>query len=125
LYKIDALPGIGHACGHNLIAIASVGAGLAVAAAIKAYSLPGKVIIYGTPAEEGGGGKIKLLDAGAYSDHKVDINLTSHPGPNRDSALVRTTAYLRFKVEYFGKEAHAAAAPWNGVNALDALSKFW
>ena len=66
-----------------------------------------------------------MLDAGAYSDHKVDISLTCHPGPNRDSALGRTTAYASFKVEYFGKEAHAAAAPWNGINALDALSKFW
>ena len=65
-----------------------------------------------------------MLDAGAYSDHKVDLNLASHPGPNGDSALVRTTAYTRFKVEYFGKEAHAAAAPWEGINALDALSKF-
>lgn len=102
-----------------------MGAGLAVAAAITELSLPGKVIIYGTPAEEGGGGKIKLLDAGAYSDHKVDINLTSHPGPRRDSVLGKTTAYSNFKVEYFGKEAHAAAAPWEGINALDALSKFW
>jgi metal-dependent amidase/aminoacylase/carboxypeptidase family protein len=80
-------------------------------------------VLFGTPAEEGGGGKIKLLDAGAYSDHKVDISLISHPGPARDAALVRTTAYTQFKVEYFGKEAHAAAAPWNGINALDALSK--
>lgn len=85
------------------------------------FSLPGKVILYGTPAEEGGGGKIKLLEAGAYSDHKVDLNLISHPGKVADSVLVRTNAYLNFKVEYFGKEAHAAAAPWEGINALDAL----
>jgi metal-dependent amidase/aminoacylase/carboxypeptidase family protein len=63
----DALKGIGHSCGHNLIAICSVGAALAAAAALTKFSLPGKVILFGTPAEEGGGGKIKLLDAGAYS----------------------------------------------------------
>jgi metal-dependent amidase/aminoacylase/carboxypeptidase family protein len=85
------------------------------------FNLPGKVILFGTPAEEGGGGKIKLLDAGAYSDHKVDINLISHPGTVHDAALVRTNAYVSFKVEYFGKEAHAAAEPWSGINALDAL----
>jgi len=117
----DALKSIGHACGHNLIAICSVAAALAAGAAITKFSLPGKVIIFGTPAEEGGGGKIKLLEAGAYTDHKVDINLISHPGIAPDAALVRTTAYTSFKIEYFGKEAHAAASPWLGINALDAL----
>lgn len=65
---------------------------------------------------QGGGGKIKLLKAGAYKDHKVDISLISHPGITADAALVRTAAYQAFKVEYFGKEAHAAAAPWEGVS---------
>lgn len=69
----------------------------------------------------GGGGKIRLLEAGAYSDHKVDINLISHPGITADTALMLTAAYDRFKVEYFGREAHAAANPWLGINALDAL----
>ncbi|KUJ09716.1 uncharacterized protein LY89DRAFT_597626 [Mollisia scopiformis] len=119
--EYDALTGIGHACGHNLIAIASVGAALAAGAAISKFNLPGKVILFGTPAEEGGGGKIALLNAGAYSDHGVDINLISHPGKVKDSALVRTNAYVNTKIEYFGKEAHAAAAPWEGINALDAL----
>lgn len=77
--------------------------------------------MFGTPAEEGGGGKIKLLEAGAYSQHKADINLISHPGIVANCALMRTTAYRRFKVEYAGREAHAAAAPWEGINALDAL----
>lgn len=101
----------------------------------------GTVICYGTPAEEGvylstfflhlpwhhannipgGGGKIKLLKAGAYTEHKVDINLISHPGTVPDAALMRTAAYTSFRVEYFGKEAHAAASPWEGINALDAL----
>ncbi|SPN99721.1 related to amidohydrolase [Cephalotrichum gorgonifer] len=92
--EMDCLPGIGHACGHNLIASASVA---------------------------GGGGKIRLLEAGAYSDHKVDLNLISHPGIVVDAAMMRTTAYYRFKAEYFGREAHAAANPWLGINALDAL----
>lgn len=69
----------------------------------------------------GGGGKIRLLEAGAYSDHKVDISLISHPGITPDAARMRTTAYEQFKVEYYGREAHAAANPWLGINALDAL----
>jgi metal-dependent amidase/aminoacylase/carboxypeptidase family protein len=70
---------------------------------------------------EGGGGKIKLLKAGAYKDYYVDISLITHPGISPDAALLRTAAYSAFKVEYFGKEAHAAARPWDGINALDAL----
>lgn len=85
------------------------------------HSLPGKIVVFGTPAEEGGGGKIKLLDAGAYTDYKVDLNLISHPGIVANCAVMRTTAYNRFKVEYIGREAHAAASPWMGINALDAL----
>lgn len=69
----------------------------------------------------GGGGKIKLLQAGAYRDHNVDISLISHPGIVPDAAIMPTAAYVRFKVEYFGREAHAAANPWLGINALDAL----
>ena len=83
--------------------------------------MSGKVILYGTPAEEGGGGKIKLLKAGAYSDHNVDVSLMCHPAIDPDAALVRTAAYSALNVEYFGKEAHAAARPWDGINALDAL----
>lgn len=117
----DALKGIGHACGHNLIAITSVGAALATAQSLTQHHLCGSVILFGTPAEEGGGGKIKLLDAGAYKDHKVDVSLITHPGIDPDAALVRTAAYQAYFVEYHGKEAHAAARPWDGINALDAL----
>ncbi|KXT01538.1 hypothetical protein AC578_4549 [Pseudocercospora eumusae] len=119
--EYDALKGIGHACGHNLICIASVGAALATAKLLAHQKLGGQVVLLGTPAEEGGGGKIKLLNAGAYKDNNVDISLISHPGIDDDRALVRTAAYASFKVEYFGKEAHAAAMPWDGINALDAL----
>ncbi|KAL0931168.1 peptidase M20 (amidohydrolase) [Colletotrichum truncatum] len=119
--EMDCLPGIGHACGHNLIASASVAGALASAAMLKRHSLPGKIVLFGTPAEEGGGGKIRLLKAGAYSAHGVDLNLISHPGIVADTALMRTSAYTAFKVEFFGREAHAAANPWLGINALDAL----
>ncbi|KAF4413183.1 Peptidase M20 domain-containing protein 2 [Colletotrichum fructicola] len=120
--EMDCLPGIGHACGHNLIASASVAGALATALYLSRHpSLPGKVVLYGTPAEEGGGGKIRLLRAGAYAAHGVDLNLISHPGIVADTSLMRTSAYTSFSVEYFGREAHAAANPWLGINALDAL----
>jgi metal-dependent amidase/aminoacylase/carboxypeptidase family protein len=111
---------MGHACGHNLIAIASLAAGLATAKVMKTHNLPGKIFIFGTPGEEGiGGGKIRLLEAGAYEG--VDISLISHPGIYNNSPRVRTTAFARIEVEYFGRAAHAANSPWLGVNALDAL----
>ncbi|KAL7899882.1 hypothetical protein HDV63DRAFT_393809 [Trichoderma sp. SZMC 28014] len=119
--EMDCLPEIGHSCGHNLIATASVLGAVAAAQVMKQYEAAGKVVLFGTPAEEGGGGKIKLLKAGAYSDHRVDVSLISHPGITPDAALMRTASYLQFKVEYFGREAHAAANPWLGINALDAL----
>jgi amidohydrolase len=87
---------------------------------IKTHRLPGKVLLLGTPGEEGwGGGKIQLLEAGAYKG--VDISLISHPGIFNNSPLVRTTAFARLEVEYFGRAAHAANSPWRGINALDAL----
>lgn len=135
------MTGLGHACGHNLIAVASVGAALAAAEVMKKCNLGGKVVLFGTPAEgesaiemtersrrrfnafviEGGGGKIRLLDAGAYADHDVDISLMAHPGIGPDAALVRTAAYAGMKVEYFGKEAHAAARPWEGVTSFEQV----
>ncbi|KAK9444206.1 hypothetical protein VB005_01953 [Metarhizium brunneum] len=119
--EMDSLPGIGHACGHNLIATASVIGAVAAAQVIKDEGIPGKIVLFGTPAEEGEGGKIRLLEAGAYSDHGVDVSLISHPGIVPDAARMRTTAIEQFKVEYYGREAHAAANPWLGINALDAL----
>ncbi|KAL8308428.1 hypothetical protein RB593_006656 [Gaeumannomyces tritici] len=119
--EMDALKDIGHACGHNLIASASVAGALATAEMITRRDLGGKVVIFGTPAEEGGGGKIRLLEAGAYKDHRVDVSLIAHPGKTFDSALVHTSALTFYKVEYFGREAHAAANPWLGINALDAM----
>lgn len=87
---------------------------------MKRHDLPGKVVIFGTPGEEGiGGGKVRLLKAGAYKG--VDISLISHPGILNNSPRVRTTAFARIEVEYFGRAAHAAKSPWLGINALDAL----
>lgn len=87
---------------------------------MKKHNLPGKILLFGTPGEEGtGGGKIRLLEAGAYKD--VDISLISHPGILNNSPFVRTTAFARLEIEYFGRAAHAANSPWLGINALDAL----
>ncbi|TIC90151.1 Peptidase M20 domain-containing protein 2 [Colletotrichum higginsianum] len=119
--EYDALPGLGHACGHNLIATASIGGALATAEIMRAENLPGKVILFGTPAEESLGGKVKLLEAGAFRDHNIDISLITHPTAGGDSPYMITTSTDRFEVEYYGKEAHAAAQPWEGVNAQDAL----
>ncbi|KAK4667849.1 uncharacterized protein QC764_704120 [Podospora pseudoanserina] len=118
--EMDALPNLGHACGHNLIASASLAGALATADIIEKHSLAGKVYVFGTPGEEGyHGGKIQLLNRGAYD--KVDISLISHPSILNNSPFVRTTAFCRLEVEFFGREAHAANAPWQGINALDAL----
>ncbi|KHO00529.1 uncharacterized protein MAM_01307 [Metarhizium album ARSEF 1941] len=118
--EMDALPDLGHACGHNLIAMVSLAAGLAAAEMLRRHRLAGKIMIVGTPAEEGGaGGKIKCLEAGAYAD--VDVSLISHPGILHNSPLVRTTAFTHLNVAYHGRAAHAANSPWLGINALDAL----
>lgn len=98
----------------------SLAAGLATAEMMRRRHLPGKVVIIGTPAEEGGGGgKIRCLEAGAYKD--VDMSLVSHPGILHNSPLVRTTAYTHLDIAYHGRAAHAASSPWLGINALDAL----
>jgi amidohydrolase len=115
LCEYDALPGIGHACGHNIIAAAGLGAGLA--AATLADELGGRVVILGTPAEEGGGGKIVLLQEGAFDG--VDAAVMVHPA-GRDLRTMSTLAIAEVTVEYSGAAAHAAAAPHLGRNALDA-----
>ncbi|OOO08140.1 Peptidase M20D, mername-AA028/carboxypeptidase Ss1 [Aspergillus oryzae] len=123
--EYDALPGIGHACGHNLIATSSIGAYLGVVAALKASTLPGRVRLIGTPAEEDGGGKIKLIEAGAYED--VDACLMVHPAAHKrfpdgvtGVSYVTSNAIVKFRARFTGKPAHAAGAPWQGINALDA-----
>ncbi|CAF0864381.1 unnamed protein product [Didymodactylos carnosus] len=116
--EFDALPEIGHACGHNLIAIAGIGAALAVKQYLQEQQTNGTVKLFGTPAEENGGGKLHLVNAGYYKD--VDMNIMAHPSQN-SGAFVPYRAIAKLEVEYFGKLAHAAIAPWHGKNALDAL----
>ena len=117
--EYDALPEIGHACGHNLIAEAGVAAGLGLKAALESSdALKGRVTIMGTPAEEGGGGKVYLIENGAFED--VDIAMMVHPSPTFDVVASYLTV-ARLKVVYTGKASHAGAFPWEGVNALDAV----
>ncbi len=113
--EYDALPGIGHACGHNVIAAAGLGAGLAAAA--LADELGGRVVVLGTPGEEGGGGKQLMIDAGALEG--VDAAVMVHPA-GADLRAMDTLAIQRVTVTYTGHAAHAAAAPEKGRNALDA-----
>ncbi len=115
LAEYDALPN-GHSCGHNLIA------GAALAATIGLYSvvqeLPGRIVLMGTPAEEGGGGKITLLNNGAFDG--VDAAMMAHPADCEYSAIP-VLAMQHLRITFRGRAAHAAAAPWNGINALSAV----
>ncbi len=114
--EYDALPGIGHACGHNLIAEAGIAAGLGLKEAIEVGGLSGQVTVIGTPAEEGGGGKIELIKNGGFDG--VSIALMVHPSP-LTAVFNQYLAVAGLKVTYTGKAAHAAAFPWEGINALD------
>jgi amidohydrolase len=117
LCEYDALPGIGHACGHNVIAAAGAGAGAALA--VVRSALPrGRVQVIGTPAEEGGGGKIKLIRAGVFGD--VSAAMMIH-GWDRWIVHQDLLGIARVGFEFSGKAAHASADPWEGVNALDAV----
>ena len=113
--EYDALPEVGHACGHNIIATASIGAGIALNNLVEDLGI--RVKILGTPAEEGGGGKIILLDNGAFED--ASCSMMIHPSVE-DVVDPTFTTIQQYKVEYFGKDAHAAGAPDQGINALDA-----
>ncbi len=114
--EYDALPGIGHACGHNIIATAALGAGYALAP--LAEELGFRLTVLGTPAEEHYGGKVDLIEAGAFSDATVAMMI--HPAP-LDVVDPNVIAVAHIDVEYHGKEAHASAYPQLGVNALDAF----
>jgi amidohydrolase len=115
LCEYDALPGIGHACGHNIIATAGLGAGLAAAA--LAEEAGGRVVVLGTPAEEGGGGKILMARQGAFDG--VDAAMMVHPAGD-DLARMDVIAVQELTATYTGEAAHAAAFPHRGRNALDA-----
>jgi amidohydrolase len=115
--EYDALPAIGHACGHNIIAAAAVGAGRALAP--LADDLGITLHVLGTPAEEGGGGKIFMLERGAFAG--VHAAMMVHPAPKED-IYVRCSAVSHMHVSYTGRESHAASAPQLGVNAADAFA---
>ncbi|XP_077868012.1 xaa-Arg dipeptidase-like [Saccoglossus kowalevskii] len=122
--EYDALPEIGHACGHNLIAECGAGAGLGIKAAMEAAGKPmGKVTVLGTPGEEGGGGKLGLIKAGVFKD--VDIAMMVHPMNRKNIIQKRTSCAVPFYVNFLGKAAHAAYVPWEGINALDAAVMFY
>jgi amidohydrolase len=113
--EYDALPEIGHACGHNVIAAAGAGAGLALRPLMG--DLGGRLHVYGTPAEEGGGGKIAMARAGAFRG--LDAAMMIHPA-DHDLTAMRAIAIHECCASFHGQEAHAAAAPHLGRNALDA-----
>ena len=114
--EYDALPKLGHACGHNLIAASAVGAGVAAKLAVDNFG--GSIRVMGTPGEELYGGKIRMAEGGAFKD--LDIAMMVHPA-GVDAAAIRAIACQTLEVEFFGKAAHAAAKPEEGINALEAM----
>ncbi len=114
--EYDALPGVGHACGHNIIAAAAAGAGIGLAGVAGAAGLTVRVL--GTPGEEGGGGKILLLERGAFDG--VHAAMMVHPWPE-DRLQAACLAVSHFDIAFEGRTAHASAAPWEGRNAADAM----
>ncbi len=115
LCEYDALPGIGHACGHNIIAAAGLGAGVALSAVAEVCG--GNLRLIGTPAEEGGGGKVEMARKGAFKN--IDAAMMIHPS-DRDLARMNAIAIQQLFVRYQGLAAHAAVSPDKGKNALDA-----
>ncbi len=115
--EYDALPDLGHACGHNVIAATSALAGVALAAVGSDADL--RVVVLGTPAEETTSGKVAMLEAGAFAD--LDVAMMVHPSPF-DAARIRTRAFSSHTVVFHGRAAHASAAPELGRNAADALT---
>lgn len=136
--EYDALPGIsqkassvkeplvegaaGHGCGHNLFGAASLGAALAIKEQIQSGKLKGTIKFFGTPAEEDIGGKVYMARDGLFND--VDVMFAWHPGDKNQADTTSSQAMVSLYVEFYGKAAHAAADPWNGRSAVDALEIF-
>jgi amidohydrolase len=114
--EYDALPEVGHACGHNVIAASAIGAGIALAAVADDLGL--QVSVVGTPAEEGGGGKIIMVEKGVFND--FHLALMVHPGPS-DLLEPDVLAAQSLEITYTGKPAHAGSFPERGINAADAM----
>jgi amidohydrolase len=117
--EYDALPGIGHACGHNIIAAAGAGAGMAVGNWLAANNANGKLVVLGSPGEEGGGGKVKLVEAGELTDVAAAVMI--HPA-GFDAVSRTNLGRVSLEATFTGRASHAAAAPERGRNALDAAT---
>lgn len=117
--RTDALPDIGHACGHNLIATASLASAIGTAHAIETLGVPGAIIVVGTPAEETGGGKYIMANNGAWRD--CDVCLMTHAMQDYSTPVLISRASWKFRATFHGRPSHAAYAPWNGRNACDAI----
>ncbi|MGI9531818.1 amidohydrolase [Lutimonas sp.] len=138
LGEFDALPGIsqkalptkealeagggGHGCGHNLFGTASLGAAIAIKELMEQGKIKGTIKFFGTPSEEKYFGKIWMVNAGLWDD--VDVNMSWHPHASTEADVQSSLALIDFKVEFFGQAAHAAADPWNGRSASDALELY-
>ncbi|XP_071034911.1 xaa-Arg dipeptidase isoform X2 [Parasteatoda tepidariorum] len=123
LLEYDALPVIGHGCGHNLISEAGVAASIGIKAVMEADpTIVGKLVVLGTPAEEGGGGKVQLIKKGAFKD--IDVAMMVHPRKFTIFAPP-TLSKINCVIDFKGKESHASAFPWEGLNALDAAVCFY
>jgi len=116
--EYDALPGIGHACGHNVIATAGAGAGAALAVALGTLPFAGEIQVIGTPAEEGGAGKVRLMEAGVFRGVEAAMMIHGRCGTR---VWRPSLGIIKVKAEFFGTAAHAASWPWRGVNALNAV----
>jgi len=120
LAEYDALPKLGHGCGHNLIAMMSVGSGIAMREFADEYGA--EIYVYGTPAEETAGTKVEMSKRGLFKD--MDVAMMAHPA-NENSSSINSMAIFCRRFEFFGKSAHAASAPEQGLNALDAMINFF
>jgi amidohydrolase len=116
LAEYDALPKMGHGCGHNIIASSAVGAAVASKSTID--QLGGSVVVLGTPGEEVFGGKIDMVKAGTFKE--IDVAMIVHPNL-RNMVAIQALACSSLEVEFFGQPAHAAAQPYRGINALEAM----
>jgi len=120
LSEYDALPKLGHGCGHNLIAMMSVGSGIAMREFADEYGA--EIYVFGTPAEETAGTKVEMSKRGVFKD--MDVAMMAHPA-NENSSSINSMAIFCRRFEFFGKSAHAASAPEQGLNALDAMINFF
>lgn len=120
LAEYDALPELGHGCGHNLIAMISVGSGIAIKDLVDEFG--GEIHVIGTPAEESAGAKVPMAAKGAFDE--FDVAMMAHPS-HLDAESFNTLAIQSLRFEFFGKPAHASGAPETGLNALDAMINFF